>query len=434
MLKKRRLNRQLRTLNRRLSAERKRRRVLEKAVAERNEYYRRLIESAPLAIAIYDNNQFLFSNKAHRKIMGASHSSELIGRKVLDVITEDCHELFKQRQKDVMEKGAETPLIVYKCRRLDGAVIEVETIAIPFIYKGKKVIMGLAKDVTRQKMAERKLRRQRDQLIQADKLASLGIVTSGVAHEINNPNHFIMMNAFMLSRIWEDLIPFLDKIQLEKGTFSIGRMRYSQVREKIKELCAGITDGSERIRKIIKELKAFSRPEAPMVDEMVNLNAVVEAACSLLSNLLRKSTHNFSFHPDPVIPDVRGNFQRLEQVIVNLLVNACQALQNKEDAIMVSTGYDPVGEKVILRVRDEGIGIPAENLSRITDPFFTTKRDLGGTGLGLSVSSRIIADHGAELVYHSEPGVETVATITLPAPSPEKNRPIYECGEGSQKT
>ena len=260
----------------------------------------------------------------------------------------------------------------------------------------------------------------------------MGTLAVGVAHEINNPNHFIMMNAFMLTRIWEDLIPFLDNIQLEKGDFSIGRMAFSQMREKIRELCAGISDGSERIRKIIKELKAFSRQEAPMIDEMVNLNAVVEAASSLLSNLLRKSTHNFSFHPDPAIPDVRGNFQRLEQVIVNLLVNACQALQNKKDAIMVSTSYDRTGGKVMLKVRDEGIGIPAENLSRITDPFFTTKRDLGGTGLGLSVSSRIIADHGAELVYYSDPGVETVATITLPAPSPENKRLCRGCSKGSQ--
>ena len=414
MLKQRKSKIQLRGLRLRFTAERRRRQALEKNVAERDEYYSLLIESAPLAIAIYNDNQFLFSNKAHRKIMGATHPAEIIGRDVLDVIMEECHELFMQRQKEVLEKNMETPLVTYRCRRLDGAVIEVETIAIPFIYNGKKAIMGLARDVTQQKMAEKESKRQRDQLIQADKLASLGIVTSGVAHEINNPNHLIMMNAFMLSRIWDDLLPVLDAVQQEKGDFSIGRMTFCQVRDKLKDLCTGIQEGSERIRKIVKELKEFSRPEVPKVDEVVDLNEVVKAAMRLLANLIKKSTQAFSFDPGQGIPCVRGNFQRLEQVIVNLIVNACQALENKSGAIAIETRYDSAARQVVLTVRDEGIGIPAEILSRITDPFFTTKRDLGGTGLGLSVSSRIIADHGAQLTYRSEPGVETVATIALP--------------------
>lgn len=100
--------------------------------------------------------------------------------------------------------------------------------------------------------------------------------------------------------------------------------------------------------------------------------------------------------------------------MVNLIVNACQALRTKDKGIQVATTYDQGSNRVSVMIRDQGVGIPAENLHRITDPFFTTKRDSGGTGLGLSISSRIIADHGGTLEYSSSPGVGTVATMTFP--------------------
>jgi PAS domain S-box-containing protein len=415
------LEAKLQELRLRFKEERRSRLEIEAVVKERDEYYRLLLESAPIAIAIYDNKKFLFSNRAHRKIMGASDPAELIGLNVLNVIDKEYRELFLQRQRAVLEEGTNMPLTTFRCRRLDGSMIEVETVALPFIYGGKKVIMGLARDVTRQKCAEKEVRRQRDQLIQADKLASLGIVASGVAHEISNPNNFIMMNASLLGRIWNDLLPVLDTVYSDRGEFMLGRMTYTQVREKVKSLCSGIMEGSKRIEHTVKELKDFARPEESGIDIMLDLNDVILTAIHLLSNLIRKSTRHFSFDPTKGIPHVRGNFQKLEQVMVNLIVNACQALEDDSKAVEISIVHDRALGRVVVSVRDEGEGIPLENLPRIKDPFFTTKRSSGGTGLGLSVSSRIIVDHGATLEYHSEPGEGTVAILGFPVPQNEGN-------------
>ena len=108
------------------------------------------------------------------------------------------------------------------------------------------------------------------------------------------------------------------------------------------------------------------------------------------------------------------DFQQLEQVIINLITNSCHALPNKEKGIIISTSYDMDSKNIIINIQDEGIGIPSESLKHILDPFFTTKRDYGGTGLGLSVSYNIIKDHGGELSFTSELGKGTTATIRLP--------------------
>jgi PAS domain S-box-containing protein len=401
-----------------LEQERARCQQAQEALRKSEEYYRRFLDYAPVAIAIYNENKFLFSNRAHSKLMGASDPSELIGRNVLDVIDGSYHDLFRERHRAILEEGVDVPLAAYKCRRLDGTTIDVETIAIPFIYRGKQASMGIALDVTEKKCAEAEVKSQREQLIRADKLASLGIVASGVAHEISNPNNFIMLNASVLGQIWRDLIPILDSVCRDKGDFRIGKMDYSQLREKIPALCSGILDGAGRIRQIVKGLKDYARPDETMISDLVDLNEVVNAAIQLLANLIRKSTKRFSFQQGSPITPIRGNFQRLEQVMVNLIVNACQALRNKEKGVKVAINYDQESNRVFVVIRDQGVGIPAENLPRIMDPFFTTKRDFGGTGLGLSISSRIVADHGGTLDYTSTPGVGTVATVTFPVPDP----------------
>ena len=410
------LRRELRALERQLEWERAKGRQAQEALRKSEEYYRRFLDYAPVAIAIYDENKFLFSNRAHSKLMGGSDPSELIGRNVLDVIDEHYHELFRERHRAILEEGVDVPLATYKCRRLDGTVIDVETIAIPFMYRGKQATMGIALDVTEKKRAEAEVKSQREQLIRADKLASLGIVASGVAHEISNPNNFIMLNVSVLGRMWRDLIPILDLVRREQGEFKIGKMDYAQLREKIPALCSGILDGAGRIKQIVKGLKDYARPDETRMADPVDLNEVVHAAIQLLANLIRKSTKRFFFRPESPMRPIRGNFQRLEQVMVNLIVNACQALRTDERGVKVATRYDQASHRVFVVVRDQGVGIPVENLSRIMDPFFTTKRDSGGTGLGLSISSRIVADHGGTLDYTSTAGAGTQATVTFPVP------------------
>jgi len=113
---------------------------------------------------------------------------------------------------------------------------------------------------------------------------------------------------------------------------------------------------------------------------------------------------------------LKGNFHRLEQVIINLIQNACQALPDIRRGISLSISYNEKTSSISVKVQDEGVGIPLEVLPHITDPFFTTKSDSGGIGLGLSISSRIVKEHGGTLVFNSELGKGTIAEITLPVP------------------
>lgn len=176
-------------------------------------------------------------------------------------------------------------------------------------------------------------------------------------------------------------------------------------------------EGARRIKRIVEDLKDFARPEDAGQREPMDMNAVVRAALRLIGNPIKKATHRLEVDLAEALPPVTGNAQRIEQVVVNLVLNACQALPDPERAIRITTRHEAERGQVALTVEDEGVGIPPEHLSRLTDPFFTTKRDRGGTGLGLSVSSGIVTEHGGTLEFRSTPGAGTAVRLVLPVPA-----------------
>ncbi len=168
---------------------------------------------------------------------------------------------------------------------------------------------------------------------------------------------------------------------------------------------------------LVDDLKAYARREDAPRPERVDLNEAARAAVRLARTTLEKSTARFQATLAEGLPPVRGNPQRLEQVVVNLLVNACEALPGPGRAVRLATRRE--GERVVLEVSDEGVGIAPEHLARVTEPFFTTKRAGGGTGLGLSVSAGIAREHGGALEIASAPGAGTTARLVLPAAEEE---------------
>ncbi len=276
---------------------------------------------------------------------------------------------------------------------------------------------GLVRNITARKRAEALAEERRQQLMQADKLASLGILVQGVAHEINNPNNYILLNAKFLSRGWREVKPILDEYAARNGDFILAGLRYSQMYDKISQLFAGLIDGSKRIQKIVLSLKNFGREGVRGVHDLVDINNVVGNAITIVNALIKKSTERFHVSLAPNLPPVMGNAQQLEQVLINLLTNSCQALRRRDAGLRLETWHEAEHNRLVVRVIDEGIGIPETDLKRIFDPFFTTKRELGGTGLGLSISYKIIADHGGDLSFKSQVEKGTTATVTLPAAS-----------------
>lgn len=274
--------------------------------------------------------------------------------------------------------------------------------------------LSSGEDITERKNAEELAKKQQQQIMQADKMASIGILVSGVAHEINNPNNYILLNSKIISKVWEDIQPILQKYYAENGDFALAGLPYTSAREKIGKLISGVSEGAVRIQKIVQSLKDFAKQDRGELDEEVNVNAVVDSAILIVHNLINKSTNRFELEFGKNIPLIRGNSQQLEQVIINLITNACQALEKKDNALKVSTSFYEEMKGVRIRVSDEGVGIPPENMKYILDPFFTTKRDSGGTGLGIPVSYNIIKNHGGKLDFFSKPGEGTTVTIFLP--------------------
>lgn len=290
----------------------------------------------------------------------------------------------------------------------DGQMLEVK--AFPLKDQSGRITSAilLASDVTEKNHL-------RDEAIRASRLASLGELAAGVAHEINNPNALIKLNAELLQKVFNGALPILQQHFEQHGDFALGGgLSYSELNEELPYLFSELLEGTERIKHIVNDLKDFSRNDTPDHSDRIDLNELLQTAVRLLNSTIKKSTDHFSTEYDPQLPTVIGSFQRIEQVVVNLLVNACQSLNGKDRAVWAKTTYDSLTQRVILEITDEGIGIAEEHLAHITDPFFTTKRKEGGTGLGLSVASRIIEDHGGELKFRSKLGEGTTATLSLP--------------------
>jgi len=272
----------------------------------------------------------------------------------------------------------------------------------------------LEREIVERKRAAEELQVRQKQLLHADKMTSLGILVSGVAHEINNPNGLIQLSLPQLNKAYQHIEPILESHYRQNGDFNLGWFGYSRMREEIPKILDEMLESSNRIKRIVEDLKDFARRNDSGLDDSVDLNHVTRSALRLVDNALRKATNHFTVEYAPGLPHFRGNGHRIEQVVINLILNACQALDSKEQAIRVRTYVAENEDMVVLEVSDEGCGLDEETLGRITDPFFTTKRESGGTGLGLSVSDGIVKDHQGRMDFSSKPGEGMKVCLFLP--------------------
>jgi polar amino acid transport system substrate-binding protein len=267
-------------------------------------------------------------------------------------------------------------------------------------------------DLTRQRHAEQAAQREREAMARADKMISLGVLVSGVAHEINNPNHAILLNAPLLREAWKSIVPIVGDFASRQDGLRVGGLPWAEMKVEAASMIDDVEHAAERVRGIVTELRGFARSHDSGEHKALFINDVVQSSLRLLGNHIRKATSAFSVTLVHGLPAVRGNAQRLEQIIVNLVLNSCQALDSPEAMVSIETGRTEA--HVFVRVADAGRGIVHEDLAMIKDPFFTTKRAEGGSGLGLAVSETIVQEHGGELTFDSAPGRGTVATLLLP--------------------
>ena len=278
---------------------------------------------------------------------------------------------------------------------------------------------ALQQNLERQVQLNKKLEEAHNQLLQSEKLASIGQLAAGVAHELNNPIGFVHSNLGSLDGYLQDLFSIIDASEqldqpgaAETPLEVIRRLKvekdYTFIKADIIQLMAESKDGLARVRKIVQDLKDFSRVgEAEW--QWADLHKGLDSTLNIVWNELKyKCKVNKEFGD---LPEVNCLPSQLNQVFMNLLVNAGQAIQTRGE-ISIRTGTE--GENVWIEVADTGSGIPKESLSRIFDPFFTTKPVGKGTGLGLSLSYSIVHKHHGRIDVSSEVGKGTTFRVTLP--------------------
>jgi len=271
--------------------------------------------------------------------------------------------------------------------------------------------------------ANEKLKANQVHLVQSEKMASLGQMAAGVAHEINNPVGFVTSNLGTLAeytgvfkRLIEDYETLTDQVTPDQNTAEvlhrIAEMRQEEdldfIREDIDALLTESLNGMNRVKEIVQGLKSFAHiDEAEM--QIADINEGIEATLRVVWNELKyKCKVNTKLKP---LPKIRCYPGQLNQVFMNLLVNAAHAMEDRGE-ITIET--EATESKIIIRISDNGVGIPEEHLSKLFNPFFTTKPVGEGTGLGLSISYGIIQKHGGSIEVDSEVGRGTTFTIYLP--------------------
>ncbi|WP_440110848.1 ATP-binding protein [Acidovorax sp. BL-A-41-H1] len=271
------------------------------------------------------------------------------------------------------------------------------------------------------KVLNSKLSDAKNKLIQSEKLASIGQLAAGVAHEINNPIGFIFSNFGTLEQYLQDLFQMLAAYEEAEASMTdvdaVARIRelreeldIEYLKEDIPTLMRESRDGIQRVRKIVQDLKDFSRVDARQEWESVNLHHGIDSTLNIVNNEIKYKADVVKQYGD--LPEVQCLPSELNQVFMNLLVNAAHAITKERGTITIRTGTE--GAEAWVEIADDGAGIAEENLQRIFDPFFTTKPVGQGTGLGLSLSYGIVQKHSGRMEVTSEVGKGTTFRVTIP--------------------
>src|SRR5574343_623645 len=291
--------------------------------------------------------------------------------------------------------------------------------------ENERINRDLTREREEQRVLIRKLEEAHNQLLQSEKLASIGQLAAGVAHEINNPIGFVNSNLGTLKNYVDQLMGLIDNLsttiepllaeqpEFKKNIDALKRKAdLDFLREDIGALITESIDGTTRVRQIVQDLRDFSRT-GEIAMEWVDLNAGLESTLNVVANEIKYKAEIVRDYG--TLPRVECRPSQINQVFMNLLVNAAQSIPQK-GRITLKSGC--VDEQVWVSVSDTGSGISPEIMARIFDPFFTTKPVGKGTGLGLSVSYGIIEKHGGRIEVASQPGEGTSFTVWLPVSQP----------------
>ncbi len=432
------------------------RKKIEEAIREHAEKRRIILEEIEEAYYEADiNGKFVFVNNAMCKILGYTRE-ELIGQKYWHLLDEPALKAIYAAVDISYKTNQPIRVLDMEAIRKDGARLIAETSAsIIRDTEGTFIgFRGISRDVTDRRKMEETLKKNQEELIrknaeieaskkdiqialerlekayedlkssqlkilQQEKMASIGQLAAGVAHELNNPMAFISSNLSTLDKYVSRLIDFIgtqsaiitsfnNKTATEKATEKSKELKLDYIINDIKGMIKESINGSERVKKIVYELNCFSRMDEEEYKE-ANINECIESAITIVWNELKyKSALEKDFGNLPLI---KCYPRQINQIFVNLLINAVNSIAERGIIRIKTWSQDG---SILMEVSDTGGGIPRENLIKIFEPFFTTKEAGKGTGLGLSITYEIVQRHKGEITVKSEPGKGTIFTIRIP--------------------
>lgn len=444
------------------------RRQAERALRETEVFYHSLVETLPQMILRKDlEGRFTFANQRFCNEL-ALNLDQIVAKTDYDFFRRDLADKYRRDDRQVIESGQPLELVEEHVTPF-GETLYVQVMKTPLLdLEGKPIgIQGIFWDVTERKRAEERLREQnqklqemarseheahdalksaQSRLVEQEKLASLGQLVAGVAHEINNPLAFVSNNVAVLDRDLQDLIEIIRLYrEFEAKGFASGEADHEHLREtaeridldyivsNLPRLIDRTREGIKRIERIVKDLRLFARVDEGEWNE-VDLNPGIESSVNMVKGYARKK--EVQLHLDlGAIPLILCRGAKIHQVVVNLLTNAIDACRRGGE-VTVRTRTEPETPGVGIEVIDNGVGIDPAVRERIFDPFFTTKPLGQGTGLGLSISYGIVREHSGTIEVQSTPGQGSHITVHLPiaperpllrpAESPLSSQPIAE--------
>jgi two-component system NtrC family sensor kinase len=384
----------------------------EKALRSHERYFKDIVSAFPIPFFVKDvRGVYRFFNPSFAEYIGLP-PEKIMGATVYDIAPKDLAEIYF-RKDEVLFRAPGEQTYEARVRARNGEIRDVIFFKKTYFDEQGNVagLIGTILDITDRKKVEEDLRQAhlqirqtQDQMVHAEKLAAIGLLAAGVAHEINNPLAYIGSNMVVFERYVNDLTVFF------KQYFTNCPPEIDETVRDMQAIVKESTAGIDSIKKIVQDLRTFSRADtgewAP-----ADLNEILDGILRIVWNEIKYKAE--LKHERGDLPMLRVNSRQLGQVFLNILVNAVQSIAER-GVITVRTFTRP-GEAVV-EISDTGKGIPPEIVRRIFDPFFTTKVPGQGTGLGLSVSYDIIKKHGGRIDVSSEAGKGSRFAVILPLP------------------
>ena len=370
----------------------------EEALRQGEASLRSVLHAAPDGIIVHSEGRYLFLNPAAVTQLGLAPDTDLVGREIFGQVKDDEVVAVRERIEAMMRNGEPAPVRDFHFRRADGEFLIGEVASIPAIFDGKPAVISIIRDVGEQ-------RRIQSQLFLADRLATVGTLAVGVAHEINNPLSWVMGNLGLLADEFDKQVRMRDQPGHNPAAVAASRAR-------VRELLGRAQEGTERVRRIVQDLGRFGRSDDDE-RQSVDIHALLDSSIEIADVQIR--------HRARLVRDyrasgyVRGNEARLGQVFLNLLVNAGQAISPgapRQNHVSVETRELDDG-RIEIAVSDTGSGMTEAVRQRIFEPFYTTKPAGEGTGIGLAISHSIVTALGGEILVESEPGRGTRFRVRL---------------------